>query len=308
MNATLLLAAMMLIFSFYSCTQSNQNQSSENQEAEPGAVTDSDTLTLESGPVTLKVDRANGARIVSLQFQQKELLTGPEIHPENYGSTLWTAPQRAWRWPPYPVLDRGPYAVVQENDGLEFTSATDSTTGLQFIKIFDPLPADTAISITYRIKNNGQNAWQGAPWEVTRVPSEGLIFYQGDQAQVLEKTNLPYEQVGELVVFEPEKYPLEEAKKLFANGEGGWLAHWRDQVLFVKKFPDLSPGQVAPGEEEVEVYIHQNKDYIELENQGAYQELAPGDSLEWEVRWYLREESQSDLNDLQAKIMRINAD
>lgn len=57
--------------------------------------------------------------------------------------------------------------------------------------------------------------------------------------------------------------------------------------MMVKKFDDLAPGQPAPEEAEIQVYINMGSNYVELESQGAYSEIQPGASLEWTVRWYL---------------------
>ena len=58
--------------------------------------------------------------------------------------------------------------------------------------------------------------------------------------------------------------------------------------MFTKRFADLTPEQPAPGEAEIQVYVNQGKTYIEIENQGAYTALAPGENLSWTVRWYLK--------------------
>jgi hypothetical protein len=55
----------------------------------------------------------------------------------------------------------------------------------------------------------------------------------------------------------------------------------------IKKFDDLDASQPAPNEAEIQVYVNRGKTYIELESQGAYTELKPGESLSWTVRWYL---------------------
>ena len=72
------------------------------------------------------------------------------------------------------------------------------------------------------------------------------------------------------------------------NADGkGWLAYLNNGLLLLKKFDDLSPTQPAPGEAEIQVYVNRGKTYIELESQGAYTNLAPGESLTWTVRWQL---------------------
>ena len=58
-------------------------------------------------------------------------------------------------------------------------------------------------------------------------------------------------------------------------------------LTLTKKFQDLKPGEAAPGEAEIQVYVNRGKTYIELESQGAYTLLQPGEQLHWPVRWYL---------------------
>ena len=55
----------------------------------------------------------------------------------------------------------------------------------------------------------------------------------------------------------------------------------------VKKFQDLDKSQPAPDEAEIQVYVNQRKTFIELESQGAYTTLQPGEQFSWTVRWYL---------------------
>jgi len=45
---------------------------------------------------------------------------------------------------------------------------------------------------------------------------------------------------------------------------------------------------MAPEEGEIELYANPDKSYIEIEQQGEYTTLIPGQSLTWEVKWYLR--------------------
>ena len=84
-------------------------------------------------------------------------------------------------------------------------------------------------------------------------------------------------------------YKTDEApknRKVNADGRG-WLAYCANGLLLVKKFQDLKPEEPAPNEAEVQVYVNQGKTYIELESQGAYTLLQPGEQLSWTVRWYL---------------------
>jgi hypothetical protein len=77
-------------------------------------------------------------------------------------------------------------------------------------------------------------------------------------------------------------------QKLFADGQEGWIAHVDGDLLLVKSFADTQPAQAAPGEAEIEIYANAGHSYVEVENQGAYVNLAPGTSTTWTVRWNLR--------------------
>jgi len=77
-------------------------------------------------------------------------------------------------------------------------------------------------------------------------------------------------------------------QKVFADGREGWIAHVDGNLLLVKAFADTTPAQAAPGEAEIEIYTDAAHTYIEVENQGAYVDLAPGALSQWTVRWFLR--------------------
>src|SRR5690606_41189428 len=64
------------------------------------------------------------------------------------------------------------------------------------------------------------------------------------------------------------------------------------RTVLIKKFTDVPLAKNAPSEGEIELFASEVKSgegYVEIEHQGAYEILAPGDSLTWEVVWYLRE-------------------
>jgi hypothetical protein len=80
--------------------------------------------------------------------------------------------------------------------------------------------------------------------------------------------------------------PVHHDSKVFADG-AGWLAQVTpDRLLYATSFPDIQPADAAPGEAEIEVFT--NTSYVEMEAQGAFTAIAPGDSLTWTVRWKLR--------------------
>ncbi|MGK7396622.1 MAG: DUF4380 domain-containing protein [Candidatus Cyclobacteriaceae bacterium M3_2C_046] len=267
--------------------QTNQEQTTKNTDQI--RAMENGKFMVQNAQSSLVIDPDKGARIISLRFNHQELLTDTVIHPDNYGSTLWLSPQRIWGWPPPPGLDLSSYQVRSTDDVLVLTSPTDESSGYQLIKKIMPLSRDNVFKIIYSIKNISDTIQSVAAWEVTRTPATGISFFLADSTAILPKSNLPVHQENEVVWFEPAATEFNQSLKLFANGKEGWLAHAFEGVLFIKTFPDIAPEQAAPSEEEVEIYAHRDKSYIELENQSAFQQLLPGDSLDWPVVWHLHQ-------------------
>jgi hypothetical protein len=74
---------------------------------------------------------------------------------------------------------------------------------------------------------------------------------------------------------------------MFSTANEGWLAYTFKKILFIKQFPDIQPENYSPQQGEVEIYINKAKSYTELENQGAYRLLQPGETIEYIVNWHL---------------------
>ncbi|MET0410035.1 MAG: hypothetical protein ABW217_02005, partial [Polyangiaceae bacterium] len=49
----------------------------------------------------------------------------------------------------------------------------------------------------------------------------------------------------------------------------------------------VSAERQAPGESEIEIYVDPGGAFVEVEQQGPYEELAPGGSLDWHCHWLL---------------------
>jgi hypothetical protein len=130
-----------------------------------------------------------------------------------------------------------------------------------------------------------------APWEITRVVNnDGLIFFDAPIDSIWPTDLMTFTQSDGAAWYKTDE--ASQNRKVNANASG-WLAYCADGLLLVKQFPDLKPGEAAPGEAEVQVYVNQGKTYIELESQGAYTLLQPGEQLKWTVRWYLIPTSDS---------------
>jgi len=261
-------------------------------------------FTLKNGDVSMTINADKGGKILSLKYQDKEVLSQSRW-PESFGSTFWTSPQKEWNWPPVPEFDKQAYTVKQKSESrLTITSPVSGRLNLSVGKDFQTDAKDGAFIITYSIKNEGNEPRRVAPWEISRVPNaDGLIFFEAVDSIW----------PAGLMSFETEQgaswYKTDEApqnRKVNADGHG-WLAYAANDLLLVKRFQDLKNNEPAPGEAEVQVYVNRGKTYIELESQGAYTLLQPGEQLQWTVRWYLLPADTTNRKDLLKKISALPA-
>ena len=245
---------------------------------------DEGRYSITSGAVSMTVDAARGGKVVSFRYADKEVLSQTRF-PNSFGSTFWTSPQSEWNWPPVAEYDTKPFEARVEADALVLTGQKSERFGYRVCKRFSVDPKDGAIVITYTIRNESPETRQVAPWEISRVPNGGLIFFE---AKAVESGNgmapMPFEfRKGGAW------YAVDEARenrKVNADGRG-WLAFCDGGLMFVKRFDDLQPGQPAPAEAEIQIYVNTGKTFVEIEEQGPYTTLEPGGSLDWSVRWYL---------------------
>ena len=241
---------------------------------------------LKAGNMSMTIDTGAGGRIVSLKYDGKEVISQSKA-PESFGSTFWTSPQNVWNWPPVPEIDKYPYEITEDGpQQLTITSQVAPKLGMSVSKKFVADKKNGRIDVTYQIVNADNRPHEVAPWEVTRVPHGGLIFFEAPLEGFTPAGLMAFENAHGCAWTKPDV--KQENRKVNADGKG-WLAFLNDGLLLLKTFDDLKDGQPAPGEAEIQVYINRGKSYIELESQGAYVTLKPGESLSWTVGWTLKE-------------------
>ena len=239
--------------------------------------------TIEAGNVTMTVDPGAGGKIMSLRYGDAEVISQSRW-PESFGSTFWTSPQKEWNWPPVPEIDKRPYTVEQREPSLVMTSQLSERLGYRVRKEFTASEPSGAIVVTYSVINEGREPRSVAPWEITRVPNEGLIFFDAPVDKITPQGLMAFSGEHGAAWYQADQAP--QNRKVNADGKG-WLAYANKGLLLVKQFPDLDASQPAPDEAEIPVYVNRGTTYIELESQGAYTLLKPGESLSWTVRWFL---------------------
>ena len=236
---------------------------------------------IKNGEVTMTID-TNGGKILSFKYGDKEAISQTTF-PNSFGSTFWTSPQKEWNWPPVPEFDRNPY-TVENGDRFVMTSQVSQRLKYRITKTFVPNKKDQSIAVTYTIKNESDETRKVAPWEITRVPNDGVIFFDAPIDAIMPAGLMNFQPQFGLSWFQADE--AQQNRKINADGKG-WLAYCANGLLMVKKFDDLNPSQPAPEEAEIQVYVNMRKTFIELESQGAYTELKPGAELKWTVTWYI---------------------
>lgn len=249
--------------------------------------------------LALEIDPVTGGRITSLTIDGENFLTGKSVNSENWGSTFWPSPQSAWNWPPPPELDNQPYSVVTDSNVVKMVSRKDARSGLIFTKEISGNKKTGAFNLKYTITNGSGSAQFVAPWEVTRVHINGLAFFPSGEGEkhggllplIMEKDGICW------FLYQQDRLPVKGDRQLYTDGAEGWLAQVNNRVILVKKFPDIPLEKNAPDEKgrfegEIELFASpvstERGGYVEIEHQGAYEELLPGASSTWEVTWFLR--------------------
>lgn len=257
---------------------------------------------LKAGPLALAVDTLVGGRIASFTYEGKEILkTSRDSNNWQWGSTLWLSPQSVWNWPPTLAFDQGPYTVdrfPKDSSLLVFTSEVDPATQLQVTKhlrlAIDEQRGPLA-SMRYKIYNRGAQAqWVGI-WENTRVPWLGhSLLPSGGQLRLADSSraiNFSQPDTAHWRLAFDEKQP--NAQKIFYDPlppqgpRPAYLIHnyYCDGLVLEKSW--AYPSAVAPGQSRVEIYLAPQEGFAELEIQGEYRMLAPGESVSLLVFWRL---------------------
>ena len=244
-------------------------------------------FALELDDARLEVDASRGGRVTALRLGGRNLLTAAEVDDVNFGSTFWTSPQSAWGWPPVAEIDTAPYAASREGEVVVLRGPASGALGVSIEKRFAVDRGRGAFVLAYRIVNRGATAARLAPWEVTRVLPNGLTFFATGAGRYAP-SDLPALERDGVTWIRHDAAVIAGHQKLFADTPEGWIAHLDADVLFVKTFAVVPRDAHAPGEAQIEIYASSRHRYVEVEQQGACETVAPGGALDWTVAWRVR--------------------
>jgi hypothetical protein len=250
------------------------------------------TYTITQGSTQLEIVANVAGRISSLKIDGEEiLLVASKTNNSIWGNVFWSSPQSEWGWPPIDVLDSAPYEVSVADDRIIFTSKIDPRTGYKFIKSYGLNVERKCISIIYSIYNHSAVEKNVAAWEVTRFNPKGMAFFPQGNTESNSGIFYPLavEHIGDFTwaKYEPE-YLLQNHHKLMTDGKEGWVAYTTAGKLLVKEFADVPVELIVSGEGEIDLFANFEKTFWEIAQQGVMTTLAPGEHLDWEVRWHTR--------------------
>ena len=272
---------------------------------------DDEKYVLSVQDLSMTVDAGHGGKILSFKLGEQEVLAqnpaaapqpAPQgegqprrrfFNPNSYGSTFWTSPQAEWNWPPVPEYDNLPYTAEIKDGPVKvadvilpalFLEGQVSKYGYRVCKAFTVDPSDLAFVITYSIVNESGETRKIAPWQISRVPNGGFLEFDAKPEGVTPADLMKVTFAEGLATLEVDV--ADQNRKINVDGKG-WL-NFRDKgLVLTQRFPDIAQDAAAPGEAEIQVYIDARKSFVEIEAQGPYTELKPGEKLDWTVRWYL---------------------
>ena len=272
---------------------------------------DDEKYVLSVQDLSMTVDAGHGGKILSFKLGEQEVLAqnpaaAPQpaqpgegqprrrfFNPNSYGSTFWTSPQAEWNWPPVPEYDNLPYTAEIKDGPVKVADVTIpalflqgqvSKYGYRVCKAFTVDPSDLAFVITYSIVNESGETRKIAPWQISRVPNGGFLEFDAKPEGVTLADLMKVTFAEGLATLEVDV--ADQNRKINVDGKG-WL-NFRDKgLVLTQRFPDIAQDAAAPGEAEIQVYIDARKSFVEIEAQGPYTELKPGEKLDWTVRWYL---------------------
>jgi uncharacterized protein DUF4380 len=239
------------------------------------------------GDVVFEIDAGVGARVATLSLGGTNLIVPSGTDPTTWGSVFWTSPRSAWTpvtWPPPAAIDNAAYTSGGiSGSHVVLSGPTDTSIGVSMSKDYAADATSGWMKIAYTI--NATKAQRAAPWEVSRVPRGGIVFFPVPSSASVTAGPLTITQSGGIVWFNdaPMTATSPAGEKLYADGSGGWTAYVLGGNLFLKKFAD-QPASAQPAMEG-EIDVYPGAGFLEFEVQGPYTQIAASGSLPWSIEW-----------------------
>ena len=247
-----------------------------------------------------------GPRIVRLSYKGSPNLFAelPEISlPTPYGDYRYLGGHRLWHAP-----EALPRSYIPDEDGLLLSERphglflegkTEPGTSMRKSIEFRLEQDRAAVVLTHKLSNEGLWEVEVSPWSITMFRLGGMVIFPIRRAgmqihSLLPDRSLalwPYNSINDPRLALSDDFILLEARKdlppfkVGAFNPLGWIAYWRDGILFRKTF-EVSDDLTYPDYGcNAETYC--DSDFVELESLGPLKKLAPGGSLQHTETWEL---------------------
>ena len=239
-----------------------------------------------SGPATLVIVADIGPRILFLGWHGRPNLlyedgTGFGVDTWRlYGGHRFTvAPESSETY----AADNAP-CQIEEREGRLCLSSAPIASGIRRSLHITAAPDGIGFDLRHVLANEGEQAWEGAPWAITCVPHAAIVapcvasdvrFWPGtNRAQWA-----PFPDHIPLV-------PRHSRGKIGCYSKAAWLASLQPEATFVIHSPIVPPAwDCVDGGCNVEIFAC--PDYVELETLGGRVKLARGGRTAHEQRWRL---------------------
>ncbi len=248
----------------------------------------------EAGPRIVRVFLGDSNQNLLVELPTATISTPIGDYHLRGGHRLWHSPEVM---PRTYVPDDAGVKVEELPEGVRLIGPTEALTGIQkSIEIH--LRADRpSMTLRHELRNNGVWPVELAPWAITQLPLGGVAILP-QQVGPLDATGLlpnrqlvlwPYTRWSDPRLQLAEDYillqaqPLQPPCKVGYLNRRGWVAYWRERVLFVKRFSSRPAAPHADFGCNAEFYC--NDAFIEMETIAPLTTLDPGQSVEHVETW-----------------------
>jgi hypothetical protein len=262
----------------------------------------------DAGPRIVRLSLAGSRENIFAELPHKKIETACGDYFLRGGHRLWHSPEAM---PRTYLPDNAGVTIEPIDGGVRLQQPTEALTGItKSIEIHLDQKHPVA-TITHRLQNDGAEMVEFAPWAITMLPLGGVAFLPQTMGAIDAHSLLPnrnlvlwaYTRVNDArlelnddTIRIHARADLPPCKIGYFNRRG-WIAYWRNNTLFVKRFtPKID--QAHPDYNcNAEMYC--NDEFIELETLAPLTRIAPGQSAAhvetWELRSGLPLDSASEL-------------
>jgi hypothetical protein len=259
---------------------------------------------LENEHLRLEYLTTAGPRIVGLSYHGSPNLLA-DVH-----DMVWDTPNgkyipfgghRLWISPEFPektyVADNTGLSLREIPHGVELNGASETNSFVQKSICVELEQAAARLRLVHTIMNDSSDPQTFGPWGITQLCLGGTVILPQPVGNTDPHGLLP----NRLVVLWPytamrdprmvwrDDFILVRAEaalpalKVGYTNRAGWLAYWRDGLLFRKSFEWQVDTVYPDGGCNAEVYCGDR--FVELESLGALGVVAPGQSVQWTETW-----------------------